>query len=99
MEQNSILKRKPICEILHNKKLTLSEQIEMCFNIIERSYGKTIKEEKKASLKNKLTKLKSSTKKKYLESHSNWSNTLRDHKYFFDFEFIVQPEYFQESKD
>ena len=71
----------------------------MCYDVIERSYGKILKEEKKANLKNKLTKLKSSTKKKYLESHSNWSHTLRDHKDFFDYEFEVQPEYFQESND
>ncbi|KAL7030649.1 hypothetical protein ACKWTF_006738 [Chironomus riparius] len=96
MELNSPLKRKTICEILRNGKITLTQQIELCYSTIERSYGKTLKEAKKASLKNKLCKLKSATKKKYKESHKNWSNTLRDHKEFFEREFGLADVYFED---
>ena len=96
MDQNSTLKRKDICEILRNGKLTLTEQIEFCFSTIERSYGKTIKEAKKASLKNKLCNLKYVSKNKWKESHKRWSNTLRDHKAFFERELGLADAYFED---
>lgn len=94
--ERQTLKKKAICDILRNTKLTLSEQIESCTNIIERAHGKTIKEAKKAALKNKLQKLKSETKKRYIRSHKNWSNTLRDNKVFFEWEFELADIYFED---
>ena len=96
MERKSTLK-KIICEILHNQELNLSEQVESCFNRIEEKYGKILREEKKESLKNKLNKLKSKLKTKYEASHSSWKDTLRNNKKFFEDEFIVSSDYFDES--
>jgi len=98
MEQNSSLK-KIICEILHNKKLILSEQIELCYNRIEESYGKVLKEEKKDILKNKLKKLKSELTAKHKASHSNWNLTLMYNQKFFEEEFRVPNDYFLESSE
>lgn len=93
MKQNSSLKE-VICDILHNNE-EATTQLEWCYNIIENHHGKKLKDEMKTNLKNRLQKLKTSIRRRYEKSNRNWSNTKRDNKAFFDEEFEIMPEFFE----